>query len=222
MSESESTLKRSAGFCGFLVIVFNMVVFATGAVLMGGGGFIFYCLYRMNLDQSYLYVTGYIMGTGLFLLLIGVLGCVGVCKRKSFCLAGYTFFLALVVTAEIVSGIFFLVYSNGVVLKLQTTLSQLAAAMTTTGVTDDIVLKVQRLLNCCGASGPEDYTTPSLYCCEGELNCTDFPKTGCNKVLSDLLITYKVPIGCGIIGLGVFEFVIILAACAARKRLKNS
>ncbi|KAM3179758.1 hypothetical protein ACTXT7_000041 [Hymenolepis weldensis] len=138
-------LRPSPGVCGGLTFFFNFLVLASGLIIASGGCFIIYYLVQLKIDAHLITMTGYIIGTGIGLILVSIIGLVGICGRISWCLTFYIFFLSLILAAEVTAGILFLVYSSDVVDKLKQVLTKIAKGMNKQGKADDILIKLQSL-----------------------------------------------------------------------------
>nr|CDS29103.1 tetraspanin [Hymenolepis microstoma] len=145
---------------------------------------------------------------------------VGVCRRFTCTLCFHSFLMCLISAAVISAGILVLIYSREVIIKIQTSSTNIVKAMNTKNVSNIIMENLQFTIGCCGAEKPNDYSNPAVFCCAGSKNCTNYPKKGCNKVLGEFLSTYEVIIGVSLIVFGLFMAIPAYTAHRTKKNLE--
>ncbi|PIK57670.1 hypothetical protein BSL78_05402 [Apostichopus japonicus] len=193
-----------------LLLTFNVAVTAVGCVLISIASWIthFAKLYQdLFIDDNLLVVTSLLIAVGTFLFIFSFIGCLGALKEGPFILKLYFVLLVAAIIIQIAAGIVAFTFVSrvqnsmleGMTYAINITYGTYASATFA-------VNTVQTEFNCCGATGPSDYTgckgLPEGYsvpesCCKTEGNdchTGDDAKPGYPDPTKKHLVNYDVNI----------------------------
>ncbi|XP_070537695.1 tetraspanin-7-like [Ptychodera flava] len=224
-----------------LLTVFNFIFWCSGVAILSIGiwGRIGMDKYNELSTDDYSNVPYILIGTGAFIIIVGLIGCCATFKNISWLLRLYGLLLFIVLIAELAAGISGLIYRH----PLQEGFHKgLTSALHDYGKDghksdSDAVDELQESLECCGVEEPADWlnTTyftnnkqyPESCCSEGNKDdCVLDPNQGddvtifnkgCYKKVASFLDKNMVIIGACAMGVAFFQvFGIILACCLAK------
>ncbi|XP_077987346.1 tetraspanin-7-like [Glandiceps talaboti] len=228
------------GCLKMLLTIFNFIFWCSGVAILAIGiwGRITMEKYNELSTDDFSNAPYILIGTGSFIIIVGIIGCCATFKSVSWLLRLYGFLLFIVLIAELAAGISGLVYRKP--------LQDGFHAGLTEAINDydqpnhskdsDAVNDLQSSLKCCGVDHPSSwestyyYNTSNQYpvsCCtlpeeESDLcvlsgrNLTIY-EDGCYKKVASFLDKNMVVIGACAMGVAFFQvFGMILACCLAK------
>jgi len=240
------------GFCGGIVktflFVLNFVLFLGGLLILAAGG---YMHYQISSEYGAFFEEGaskaglFGIGVGVVVTLVSFLGCCGLIKSSSCMLKAYGVMVAVLLIAEIGTGIAATLYKGEaeeiLTRGMKSALDKYEASPSETDPTRALIKKTwdatQEGLKCCGVEGYNDWTGSTGWaskvnvpdsCCKTEsegcgVNAIASPASinqdGCKDTLKDIIkdnISYVVYVG---LGLGFFQIILIIAACVIGKKM---
>lgn len=199
----------------YLMFFFNLLVFLSGAALLGLGIYIevtgngFKVLSSANL----FYAVYIIIAVGGALFLIGFLGCCGAVNENKCLLGTFFAFVLILFLLEIAGAVLAVVMKNEAENEARKSMARYDSDKEVKGGWDDI----QELFQCCGLNSPDDWqkmdnvTLPKSCCKTDETTCL-YPiarKTGCIDRISSL---FWIIIGLAF-GILLIEFLAMIFAC---------
>ncbi|XP_013411492.1 tetraspanin-3 [Lingula anatina] len=192
-----------------VLIILSLIFWAAAAGLFYLGSYIFvtYKHYDDLADQKYTLVPAVItLAAGVFMFLVGLLGCIAACKEHKCLLATFFSLILVILVAEVVSGTLAYVYRADVSDALKDGFDAVMKNYTNDATYRDEMDYVQDQLMCCGRHNYTDWERFEFYrqnhsvpesCCKDKNNCTtkisgyvDNPyiyEEGCYDKLEDLL-----------------------------------
>jgi len=240
------------GFCGGIVktflFVLNFVLFLGGLLILAAGG---YMHYQISSEYGAFFEEGaskaglFGIGVGVVVTLVSFLGCCGLMKSSSCMLKAYGVMVAVLLIAEIGTGIAATLYKGQaediLVRGMNSALDKYEATPSETDPTRVLIKKtwdeVQESLKCCGVESYNDWTKSTGWannndvpdsCCKTEskgcgkgaiASPASINQVGCKDTLKDIIktnIQYVVYVG---LGLGLFQIILIIAACVIGKKM---
>ncbi|EUB60810.1 Leukocyte surface antigen CD53 [Echinococcus granulosus] len=216
-------LSCGGNFLRFLVFFFNAIVFIGGGVIAGFG---IYLLVETNKSGGTvsMVLPAFITAFGLLLFLIGFMGCFGACYNNPCMLKTFAAIVGILLIAEIICGIVLLAYRHDFVRlvgeKLKEAIKGLGSgSLSGSDPTLKALYELQMKLNCCGGTGPGDWSAIPPSCCGRKTgSCTHPFKTGCAEAMYNEIKDSALVFGIIIIVIGLIQVgAIICAACLAKK-----
>jgi len=221
----------------YLVFLFNFLVFAVGAIVLGVSLGIRYSndvqkYFQKLLDAAHdnsvtlsqLYIPLYIlMGIGALLLLTGFLGCCGACTENTCLLSLFFAIILILFVAELGCGIAILVSKDKIEKTVNDEIQKQFQHYNDNKEVRNAIDEMQKEMKCCGCVGPQDLPGAGMGIdsCKNPLT-PGFPYTqGCctqiwSKAEGQLAIVGGVAIGILVIELLAMIFSCIL--CQAFRR----
>ncbi|VDK38947.1 unnamed protein product [Taenia asiatica] len=191
-----------------LLVVFDLVLFATGAIMTGFG------IYLVIASKTYS-ATGQMQAIpiaflvlGLLVLLTSFFGCCGALKMNRCFLLLFALLVALIVVGEIVCAVVLLVNKNKFRPYIR---NYFLNAITEIQNNENPSLEqtiryLQDEMDCCGANGPSDWKQPNISCCDdGRSYCLFYPQMGCVDAVYHEMREGIVGVGAVVIVLAVLE-----------------
>jgi len=236
------------GFCGGIVktflFVLNFVLFLGGLLILAAGG---YMHYQISSEYGAFFEEGaskaglFGIGVGVVVTLVSFLGCCGLMKSSSCMLKAYGVMVAVLLIAEIGTGIAATLYKGQaediLVRGMNSALDKYSETDETRLYIKETWDAAQEGLKCCGVEGYNDWTKSSGWantqdvpdsCCKTEskgcgkgaiASPASINQVGCKDTLKDIIksnIAYVVYVG---LGLGFFQIILIIAACVIGKKM---
>lgn len=174
---------------------------------------------------------------GAFVMLMGFLGCFGSITENYCLLATFVGFLAIILTVELSAGIIGFVYKNDVQEAAVKALKRATENYSGEPGARKILDKLQQIMTCCGANGPNDYNLTAAgnhtenYCgvtagavksCHKKSDCGgELFKDGCMVKIVKLFKGNLAVIGGAAFGIAFIQLIGILFACCLMKEIKS-
>jgi len=146
-----------------LFLLFNFVFWAMGLALLVVGVLAkvqFQYIVKLATDIDYNIAPYIMIGCGVFILLLGFMGCWGSIKEHGWALKLYMFVLIVLFVAEVVGAIAGYVLRGKLDKSLQNAFNNGIASYHTNKDIEDAVDMLQEQIGCCGANSFTDYFTP--------------------------------------------------------------
>lgn len=172
-----------------------------------------------------------VLGIATFMFLIGLLGCIAVCKESKILLSTYFCLILVVFLGEVVAGALGYVYRYEVENTVKDGIGKAMNNYNDTVMKDQIDF-VQRELHCCGISSASDWNTTYYYsthndtvpesCCKVHANVTvcslkignsDIYNQGCLNALEHKFTTNLVYIASVTITFAVIQILGLITTC---------
>lgn len=225
------------------LFILNFIVFVVGGAVVALASVIINkdSTYGTLLTQGIFTVPVLVLIAGLFIVLLGFLGCCGAMKENSCMLKTYAFIVALLLIAEIVLGIILLVYAD----QAESTIKkEMLKVFNNYGGKDEALTRTidntQHDLHCCGVSNYTDWMeisgdgNVSKGCCLPEMvepDCfngkADLPleeaskyiyTQGCYYAIKDDLQGATIGLGVVCLILAIVQVMSISCACGIAKK----
>ncbi|VUZ39490.1 unnamed protein product [Hymenolepis diminuta] len=209
-------------FLKFLVFFFNAIVFIGGGV-MGGYGIYLLVEAKQAAGSVSIVLPAFITTFGLLLFTIGFLGCFGACYNNTCMLKTFAAIVGFLLICEVICAIILLVYRHDFVdlvgNELKKTISSIESGqLDSKDALVENLYKMQEELECCGGTGPSDWTNIPDSCYEGGDKTLTQYKTGCAQAMYEKVKDSALIVGVIIIVVALIQIgAIICAACLAKK-----
>lgn len=173
-----------------------------------------------------------VLGIALFMFLIGLLGCIAVCKESKILLSTYFCLILVVFLGEVVAGALGYSYRYEVEETLKNDLSKAMDDYNNSVVMSEQMDFVQLELHCCGITRASNWNTTSYYnshnnsvptsCCKDQANITlcscrigtkDIYEQGCLDALEHKFTTNLVYIASVTITFAVIQILGLISTC---------
>ncbi|XP_064455722.1 tetraspanin-6-like [Ornithodoros turicata] len=216
-----------------LLMVFNIIFGVTGIVLLILGVWMKVSLYHvLNLSTDYnQHMPLVFIGTGIIVLLVSIVACVGTVKGQSVLLYIFGVILVGVFLLEMTAGVMGYMYIRQVKEGIQKGMNSSISHYGSGGMADENVDFVQKSLKCCGLLNFKDWEQVEYYvrtegllpssCCENSnsacnVNNPNLHPEGCyNKIIGFLDKNLNAIAG-GAVGFAFFQlFGVVLSFCLA-------
>lgn len=230
-----------------LFYLFNFIFWLTGLGLLVLGilsKYAFSYMLKLSTDINYNLAPYIMIACGVFIVLVGFIGCWAANKEHSWALKLYMFVLVILVIVEFAGGIAGYVMRNKLSHGLEAGMKNAVAKYYQDTELKEAMDKIQsEVIKCCGVSGPQDYVynagnstqnNSTEYkvpksCCQVEAGCkfdqviqnlngTKFYKDGCyDELLSKTKSNFLI-VGGSALGIAVFQiFGVLCAYCLTRQ-----
>jgi len=147
-----------------LFLIFNFVFWLTGLGLLVLGilsKYAFSYMLKLSSDINYNLAPYIMIGCGVFIVLVGFIGCWAAVKEHGWALKLYMFVLVILVVVEIAGGITGYVMRNKLSNGLKSGLDNAVKNYYQDEDLKEAMDKVQgSVIKCCGENGYKDYVTP--------------------------------------------------------------
>nr|CAX72805.1 CD63 antigen [Schistosoma japonicum] len=145
----------------FLLITFNILVFACGIALIVIGSLSQVAVnnYSTGIDSNIKGLVIFIIILGCFLFLLGFLGFCGACTKNTCCLTIYAILLSVMVAAEIGVGIAAAVLKEDVKTSFVSVVRNSVSEYSKNPDIQNLSDKIQTEFKCCGSESSIDYTS---------------------------------------------------------------
>ncbi|XP_071083969.1 tetraspanin-3-like [Haliotis cracherodii] len=168
-----------------------------------------------------------IISGGIFMFIIGLLGCIAACKENKCLLAAFFSLILLVFLAEVVAATMGYVFRNDVRDVLDTGLKDAVNHYNETAEKNQIDY-IQKELKCCGVHNASDWATSPGWgnttmvprsCCKNATNCspslkgTDIYDEGCLDLLKDKFLMNLVYIAAVTVAFAIIQILGLISAC---------
>jgi len=167
-----------------LFLVFNFVFWLTGLALLVVGiltKFAFSYLMKLSTDINFNLAPYIMIGCGVFIVLIGFVGCWAAVKEHSWALKIYMFVLVILFIIEIAGSITGYVLRNKMKSGLKDGLENAVKKYYTDKDLKEAMDKVQEsYVKCCGVNSYKDYFAPATNT-TGNSTVQKVPKSCCDK-----------------------------------------
>lgn len=172
----------------YLLFAFNFIIWVCGIAVLGVGIYSRIKLGNFDslLDDSTIpSAANLFIASGVFVMVIGFLGCCGAWKENKCLLISYAVALILIFVLEIAAGIYAYVKIDDVKESLKKGLDKAVKTTYNTGTTaDDAVRKAvdwfQENVECCGSATPDDWKTSAWNV--SDTTTRVFPDSCCKKI----------------------------------------
>lgn len=186
-------------------------------------------------DNTVLNAANIMIAAGIFVMIIGFLGCCGAVKESKVLLILYAILLILIFIMEIAAGIYAYTKKDDVLKSFETSIDKAISTSYGEGSKADEALTkavdwFQKNVECCGAKGPDDWATsewnktktssnkvPDSCCKDDKKPCTSYSK-GCVGASKDFVKDHMWQIGgvgVGIAFVQLFGIVSAILLCRA-------
>ncbi|XP_041367874.1 CD151 antigen-like [Gigantopelta aegis] len=232
----------SLTFLRYVLFVFNIMFWITGVAFLSVG------VWTMMVKHKYVSLLGnstypattiLFIVTGVFIILVGALGCLGALRNIRCCLVMYAFLLLMIFLLEAIAGVLAYMYEGSIKEELTRNLNKtIIENYNFDSTISDAVDNLQKQFHCCGAESYRDWRwsrwlkldqitknkAPDSCCispaekCAVSISASNIYHTGCSPQLERFIKRHLIVIGG--IGLGlccIQVFGIIFACCLARK-----
>lgn len=167
---------------------------------------------------------------GSIIFVISFFGCCGAIRESQCMVSTYAFFLFVLVILQIVVAVYAFLYTEDVANSMSRAFDDLWNSMNNNdAAAREAVNGIQRALQCCGRTGPSDWTNssagqiPTSCCNDGLTTCTAataFPN-GCGTVLHDAVYGSGMLIAWIAVVFGALELVGVIFACCLANSIRN-
>ncbi|XP_049805797.1 leukocyte surface antigen CD53-like isoform X1 [Schistocerca nitens] len=173
---------------------------------------------------------------GSFLIAVSFYGLFGAFKERRYYVVTYAVFLLTILLLQTPVAVMAILYGDRNFV-LHTTMYDFTITYYTDSTSQDVMDTVQKKLQCCGATGPEDYvnlnpSTPEVLppsCCIQDIECyyetnatETFYTKGCWFAEEEFLGFVGMLIGCAVVASGVLEVIgITMGFCLGRSLKKR-
>uniref|UniRef100_A0A914XBU8 Tetraspanin n=1 Tax=Plectus sambesii TaxID=2011161 RepID=A0A914XBU8_9BILA len=258
MATNNRRLRRDDGCCSvnflkYIAFIFNFLFYLAGVAVLAMGVWTIGWKFDYTVllpTQTYKITTYILIGTGLLVLLVGILGCLGVLRESRCSLLSFTFLLLIVFLLEAVVGVLAYVYSEQIGTELRNSLNGTIVNGYGVDPTVSSALKTLHLQKqCCGAENFEDWRasvwfasmneeahlkergfpllTPDFCCRTISEKCgkRDHPSNiyydGCVTALEDEIRRQSIIIGAVALGLSLVQIFGVFISCCLYIKLKD-
>lgn len=189
----------------FILIVFNIIFWLSGAAILGVGIWLrvdksavkVFDLAETAQDDNMFEIACYVLiGIGAFVFLVGFLGCCGALKESKCMLGLYIFFLVIVFAVELAAGILAAVYKDRIMDELDSKLTDTLKKTDFYGEAEGenkyvptawgaTVNYIQGQFKCCGISSYQEYNNSVFSNSTTNPDSIPFPFTCCKLTNND-------------------------------------
>ncbi|CAF1069070.1 unnamed protein product [Rotaria sordida] len=227
----------------YFLLFFNLIIWLSGGAFLSFGILV---LYKRDLHELFailsydsrlipsIHIIGYVLiGMGIFIFIIGLIGCCG-SVRESRCLLGlYVFFIILIMGGELIVAMYTVLLSKEWDTRIPNTLKRrlLKYNYSIPQQFEYDLDIIHKQFACCGIDGPSDFYNNINYkiydphlplsCCNRLLNgvCLEMDayRFGCYKAINEYIHLYSILIVAIGIVIALCELTaLILAVCVCR------
>lgn len=183
---------QSTTIVRYLFFGFNLIFWILGLVVLAIGIYS-----RVENDtwkdlintNSMFQAANLLIAAGIFVSVIGFLGCFGAIKKNQWCLFGYTVLVVVIFILEVAGGAY--AYSNRKQVQEKLTKGVQGGVLVTYGRNDTVSIGIshavdwfQQNVKCCGAAGPTDWVQ-SYWHSNVSADGIQVPKSCCVKPSGD-------------------------------------
>lgn len=221
-------VRGGTAFIKILLVIFNFLLFACGLLLLICSFWIWIDNRKMLVSELYVMNTTYyntvyiLMGTGAFVTLLGILGCLGSGQESTGMLTAYFILLVVVLTVEVAVVTVIFSYQDGVIARLQNLyayayLKFLSTQMPSLRLT---LIILHHVLDCCGLTGILDQIITNT--CPARSGLDIFMVQSCPSAITAIFQRNGGAIQGVCIGLGVATILALVFTKVLQARIQRS
>ncbi|XP_004700629.1 CD63 antigen [Echinops telfairi] len=177
-----------------------------------------------------------IIAMGVFLFLVALVGCCGVCKENYYLMITFVIFLSLIMLVEVATAIAGYVFRDKIRSEFKSNFQKQMQAYPKDNTTARILDKMQEDFKCCGATNYTDWENipleprgrvPDSCCinvtqnCGVKFNVKDINAEGCVEKIGGWLRSHMVEVAAAGLGIAFVEVLGIVLACCLVKSIRS-